>query len=181
MSYKERIAVYPVYNMDGYKYMTQIEAAIRFYDKEPDVSLEVISLSSQEYDVARKQYKADMIIDRIAARRDVDKKGKVLGITTVDISMPKMNYVFGVTNTVKKASVLSFARLTVLPLGIHLGLKTVEERVFKEGAHEIGHLLGLTHCFEPTCIMSFANSIKEVDDKLPLLCNSCKEKLKSKR
>ena len=181
MSSREKITIYPVYNMDSYKYITQVEAAIRLYDKEPDVSLEAIPLSAQEYDNAKRQYKADMVIERIAAKRDADRKGKVLGLTTLDISMPKMNFVYGVTNTVKKAAVLSFARLTILPGGLHLGLKTVEERVFKEGAHEVGHLLGLTHCFEPTCIMSFANSIKEVDDKLPILCNACSEKLKNRR
>jgi archaemetzincin len=167
--------------MDSYKYITQVEAAVRFYDKEPDVSLKAIPLSAQEYDDTRRQYKAEMVIERIAAKRDVDRKGKMLGLTTVDIFMPKMNFVYGVTNTVKKVAVLSFARLTVLPGGLHLGFKTVEERAFKESAHEVGHLLGLTHCFEPTCIMSFANSIKEVDDKLPTLCNACSEKLKSRR
>ncbi|MGQ9780841.1 MAG: archaemetzincin family Zn-dependent metalloprotease [Nitrososphaeria archaeon] len=181
MSFKDKIAVYPVYNMDGYKYMTQVEAAIRSYEREPDVSIDVIPLSTQEYDSQRRQYKADLIIDRVAARRDSDKKGKVLGLTSVDISMPKMNYVFGVTNIVRGAAVLSTARLAILPGGAHLGLKTVEERIFKESAHEIGHLMGLTHCLEPTCIMSFSNSIKEVDDKLPTLCNACKEKLKSRR
>jgi archaemetzincin len=181
MNSREKITVYPVYNMDSYKYITQVEAAVRLYDKEPDVSLEAIPLSALEYDSARRQYKADLIIERIATKRDMDRKGKVLGLTNVDISMPKMNFVYGVTNTVKKAAVLSFARLAVLPGGLHLGLKTVEERVFKESAHEVGHLLGLTHCFEPTCIMSFANSIKEVDDKLPTLCNACSEKLKNRR
>ncbi len=181
MSSRDKISVYPVYNMDGYKYMTQVEAAIRSYDREPDVSIDVIPLSAQEYDSSRRQYKADLIIGLVAARRDADRKGKVLGLTSVDISMPKMNYVFGVTNIAKRASLLSTARLAILPGGVHLGLKTVEERIFKESAHEIGHLLGLTHCLEPTCIMSFSNSIKEVDEKLPTLCNACREKLKSRR
>lgn len=181
MSSREKITIYPVYNMDSYKYITQVEAAIRFYDKEPDISLEAIPLTGQEYDSAKKQFKAYMVIEKIAAKRDADKKGKALGLTTVDISMPKMNFVYGVTNTVKKAAVLSFARLTILPGGLHLGFKTVEERIFKESAHEVGHLLGLTHCFEPPCMMSFANSIKEVDDKLPSLCNACGEKLKNRR
>lgn len=179
--YREKITTYPVFNMDGYRYITQVEAAIKLYGRETDVLVEIIPLSLQEYDPVRKQYKADMVIGRIASKRDVDKKAKVLGLTGVDIYMPKMNFVFGVTNTSIEAAVLSLARLTPLPSGIHFGIKTVEERVFKESAHEIGHLIGLTHCFEPTCIMSYANSIKEVDDKLPLICNACREKLKGKR
>ena len=77
MSSREKITIYPVYNMDSYKYITQVEAAIRLYDKEPDVSLEAIPLSAQEYDNAKRQYKADMVIERIAAKRDADRKGKL--------------------------------------------------------------------------------------------------------
>jgi archaemetzincin len=182
LKYREKITTYPVFNMDGYRYITQVEAAIKLYGRETDVLVEIIPLSLQEYDSVRKQYKADMVIGRIASRRDVDKKEKVLGLTGVDLYMPNMNFVFGVTNTNSKAAILSLARLTPLPSGIHFGsFKTVEERIFKESAHEIGHLIGLTHCFEPTCIMSYANSIKEVDDKLPLICNACREKLKGKQ
>jgi archaemetzincin len=181
MSFREKITVYPVYNMDGYKFMSQIEAAIRFYDREPDVSVNVIPLSSKEYDSVRRQFKADLIIEKIAAVRDSDKKGKTLGVTAIDISIPNMNFVFGVTNTVKKVAILSTARLTVVSKELFTGMRTVEERIFKESAHEIGHLLGLTHCPESTCIMSFANTIKQVDDKLPILCNNCREKLKGLR
>jgi len=181
MSFREKITVYPVYNMDGYKFMNQIEAAIRFYDREPDVSVNVIPLSSKEYDSGRRQFKADMIIERIAEVRDLEKKGKTLGVTSIDISMPNMNFVFGVTNTVKKVAVLSTARLTVVSSELFASARTVEERVFKESAHEIGHLLGLTHCPESTCIMSFANTIKQVDDKLPILCSNCRGKLKGLR
>ncbi len=181
MSFKEKITVYPVHNMDGYKFINQIEAAIRFYDREPDVSVNVIPLSSKEYDSGRRQFKADLIIERIAQVRDSDKKGKSIGVTSFDISMPNMNFVFGVTNTLKKVSLLSIARLALVSKELFLGAKTVEERIFKESAHEIGHLLGLTHCPESTCIMSFANTLKQVDDKLPILCNNCREKLKGLR
>jgi len=51
------------------------------------------------------------------------------------------------------------------------------ERVEKEVLHELGHLLGLEHCSNPKCVMSFSNSILDVDRKEAKFCEMCKKKL----
>ncbi|MCP8315046.1 MAG: hypothetical protein H3Z53_11880, partial [archaeon] len=89
-----------------------------------------------------------------------------------------LNFVFGLADMVKGIALLSTARLTDFELELGLKPSLINERVFKEAAHELGHLFGLTHCSELNCIMSFANSIYDVDRKLPMLCSDCMNKIK---
>jgi archaemetzincin len=51
--------------------------------------------------------------------------------------------------------------------------------VEKETLHELGHILGLEHCPNPRCVMSFSNSIYDVDRKEARFCEMCKKKLVS--
>jgi archaemetzincin len=51
------------------------------------------------------------------------------------------------------------------------------ERAVKEAVHEVGHmLLGLQHCDQPNCVMSFSNTIFDVDRKTKELCEKCRRK-----
>ncbi len=47
------------------------------------------------------------------------------------------------------------------------------ERVKKELLHELGHTFGLGHCQDKGCIMSFSNSVLEVDLKGLGFCSKC--------
>jgi archaemetzincin len=51
------------------------------------------------------------------------------------------------------------------------------DRVAKEGAHEIGHLLGLEHCPERECVMYAPRSLDELDRKRKMLCRACAARL----
>ncbi|WP_236953667.1 hypothetical protein [Methanocaldococcus bathoardescens] len=49
-----------------------------------------------------------------------------------------------------------------------------------EFIHEISHVLGLMHCKNKRCVMSFSNSIIDVDLKDWKYCEKCLKKLKDR-
>ena len=55
--------------------------------------------------------------------------------------------------------------------------KDIEDRIFKEAIHELGHTFGLRHCYN-LCVMRSSNSLKETDEKSSKFCNSCLKLLK---
>ncbi len=83
-------------------------------------------------------------------------------------------YIFSAAHMVTKTIVISLGQLR---LDIKYldgdGKELLSERVFKEVVHELGHLIGLNHCSDPTCVMSFSSTLRELDEKTPLLCKAC--------
>ena len=51
------------------------------------------------------------------------------------------------------------------------------DRITKEGAHEVGHLVGLGHCDNTECIMFRPDTLDELDGKKKMFCPACREKL----
>jgi len=101
----------------------------------------------------------------------------VLGITDVDIYSAGLNFVFGSASTSKGVAVISLYRLNLESYGHRLDLDDeglLLRRARKEAVHEVGHLLGLGHCPDPGCVMSFSNSIMDVDRKGEELCGRCR-------
>ncbi|MDP8022985.1 MAG: hypothetical protein ACP5LF_01075 [Nitrososphaeria archaeon] len=92
----------------------------------------------------------------------------VSGLPMIDSSGSR---IFGIVDPKERVAVLSEDRLVSDP-------KLAKERIMKEAAHLIGHFWGLGHCLNQTCIMSYAKSLKDVDNKLPMLCKSCQEDFK---
>ena len=53
------------------------------------------------------------------------------------------------------------------------------QRTLKEAVHDLGHALGLKHCFNARCAMYFSNSIYDTDNKLSHFCENCEKKVKA--
>ncbi|MDF2956869.1 MAG: putative Zn-dependent protease [Candidatus Alkanophagales archaeon MCA70_species_1] len=114
----------------------------------------------EAFNARRRQFDASALLNILAR----EGRRPFLWILSPDIYVKGMNFVFGVA-LFGIGAVLSTHRLHSLDL------------VRKEAIHEIGHVLGLSHC-ENECVMQFSNSVAEAEMKPSELCNECKNKLR---
>jgi archaemetzincin len=113
----------------------------------------------------RNQYDASKIIASLAA--ETDGAPLKLGLIQNDLSIPILTYVYGESQLGGKAAVISLHRL------FDIDRQIVYQRAAKIAVHEVGHLLGLEHCWEAGCLMRFSKQLDQLD-RLPLrFCSSC--------
>lgn len=126
------------------------------------------------YDGRRSQYDCKRILERIRAKCPEDGFG-ILGITHVDLFLPVLKYVFGMSEVGGTSAAISLYRLRPEFNGEGLDEEKLLERAEKTALHEVGHMLGLTHCREPRCVMKASTTVEHTDSKERTFCPSCKE------
>ncbi|MGQ9782006.1 MAG: archaemetzincin family Zn-dependent metalloprotease [Nitrososphaeria archaeon] len=131
-------------------------------------------LDADSFDSSRGQFDALTLLDYVGRLKIGDSF--YMGVTAADIFVPEMNFIFGIADKELGCAILSVARLIYAQY--EASSNTLKERVLKEAAHELGHLLGLGHCSDRECLMSYSNSLAEVDSKKPSLCPRCRSMLK---
>ena len=129
-------------------------------------------------DTYRNQFNSTSIISALLDRFPAHS-GKIIGITTVDLFVPVLTYVFGEAQLNGRIAVLSFYRLREALYGMFPNPKLEQIRLLKEAIHELGHTFGLVHCYNPGCVMHSSTSPEEIDVKGKSFCKGCGQMVKS--
>ncbi|MEW6188801.1 MAG: archaemetzincin family Zn-dependent metalloprotease [Actinomycetota bacterium] len=133
------------------------------------------------YNPKRGQYKSTMILGKIRQALPQDAL-KGLGVTSVDLYVPMLNFVFGEAEVCGRCAVISLCRLKPQFYGVcrqarlrsgQAGEDILKTRAIKEAIHELGHTFGLSHCPNSGCVMYFSNSLMDTDFKEENFCSSC--------
>lgn len=127
------------------------------------------SIVAPGYNRQRRQYNAEILLDRVR----LAPGHCILGVTSRDLYVEGLNFVFGLADSPGKAAVISLSRLR------GDGDDTLfRQRAVKEAVHELGHTRGLGHCADPRCVMAFSNSLADTDRKGKEFCARCPYKLR---
>jgi archaemetzincin len=130
------------------------------------------------YVTSRRQVDAQALLDSIQAYKHRHGiAAPVLLVVHQDLFKNGNSFVFGLARESVGAGVVSTARLGNEYYGRQGRDDDYIDRIAKEGAHEIGHLLGLPHCSDRECVMFRPDTLDELDRKKKVLCPSCREQL----
>jgi archaemetzincin len=126
------------------------------------------------YDPWRNQYHSSAILhtlEGLAGGNGV----RVLGITSLDLFVPVLTFVFGEAQLKGDCALVSTHRLREEFYGLPARDDLLDERLLKEAVHELGHTFGLRHCDDWECVMASTHAVERLDLKGPEFCDSCKQ------
>jgi archaemetzincin len=121
------------------------------------------------YDRARAQYDAAGVLEAVP---EPEPGWMNLLLVGVDLFVPALTYVFGLSHLAGRRGVLSLARLKP-PEDNAFAEELLDRRLRVEVAHELGHAAGLVHCVVNDCAMHRSLWPESVDLKNPEFCASC--------
>lgn len=131
------------------------------------------------YDVSRGQYDSNMLLGQLLSDPSEDAM-RILGVTSVDLFIPVLTYVFGEAQLDGPAAVVSTNRLQSEKYGLPPDPETLISRLEKEAVHELGHTFGLFHCSHPACVMHASTYVEEIDPKEASFCAACLQTLRGR-
>jgi archaemetzincin len=142
------------------------------------ISNDVVPNSARRF-IYNEQLLAGYILDTVLTKNIPVNGIALMGITELDLfPKPEWNYVFGLASYTKRIGVSSFYRLQDEELN-EKNFDICLARLIKVSSHEIGHMFGLHHCINATCVMNGSNNLPETDRAPIRLCSLCQRKINS--
>jgi len=124
------------------------------------------------FDAYRNQFNSTSLISEFTQRFN-GLRGKIIGVTSVDLFVPVLTYVFGEAQLDGQMAVVSTHRLDDTLYGLPANSALLHERLIKEAVHELGHTFGLVHCHDYQCVMHSSTAAEDIDVKSKNFCPSC--------
>lgn len=124
------------------------------------------------FDERRGQYSSVLILRTLIGQVQ-PQMVRLMGVTARDLFIPMLSFVLGQAQLNGTVALVSLARLEQRFYGFPPDPELLVARAVKEAVHEVGHTFGLTHCADPGCPMSLANTVQHVDTKGATLCAAC--------
>jgi len=128
----------------------------------------------------RKQLFFGSIAAKISAAYEL-RDEIVLGVTDFDLYKTSHQFIFGSSSPTQRCAVVSIHRLRAEFYGEKSDENALFQRLLKEAVHEIGHTLGLKHCYNARCAMYYSNSIFDTDNKHSQFCDACDKRSRANR
>ncbi|RLF23570.1 MAG: archemetzincin [Thermoprotei archaeon] len=145
-----------------------------------EVSYTPIPIPEEAYDPRRDQYISEKVLNYLGLLTQAIPHDRILGIAEFDAYSPPLNFVFGQAEVSGRLAVVYLPRLRPEFYGQLPNKRLFRLRVLKEALHELGHTFGLDHCSNPSCVMTFSNSIMDTDRKEAAYCYKCAGRLRRK-
>ena len=126
----------------------------------------------------RRQYDAALILDTLATyvrRNGINEP--ILLVVGKDLFIDGHDCVFGLARPQSRVGVVSGARLGNEYYNRQREDEDLIDRVARECTHELGHILGLSHCTDHECIMYNPHTLDDLDGKKNEFCQHCRDKL----
>lgn len=124
------------------------------------------------FDASRGQWSAVEFMKELVRIRPPDAT-RILGLTSDDLFVPVLSFLFGQAQLGGAAALVSAARLRQEFYGLPSNQDLLLMRVRKEILHEMGHTLGLVHCPDRSCAMCLSTNLEQVDIKTDGFCRPC--------
>jgi archaemetzincin len=167
----KRIQLLPLGDIDR----RQIEHLAQSLARELHHDCEVLPADfdlSSSFNATRGQHHSTEILARLATHITPDTF-RLLGLTSVDLYIPILTFVFGEAQLNGVVAVASTHRLRQELYGLPGDEQLLRARLLKEAVHELGHTFGLTHCDNSECAMAPSHAVEWIDLKTPHYCPKC--------
>lgn len=167
-----KVSVHPIGEIPG-EVLREIASGLEKVYNAPAVIGDPFPVPKVTYNPRRRQYYSPSIL--VFLQPEPEKL--LLGVCDLDLYAPGLNFVFGQADPRLGVAIISLTRLRPEFYRLPPDESLFKLRAVKEAVHEVGHLYGLNHCPDRSCVMAFSNSLEDTDKKGVDLCPSCRRRL----